>query len=57
MTTDEPPMNEGEKPKLSADDQAGVDDERRRVAREWLQETEAFAQDVARLWPSSRVIH
>jgi len=53
MTTDGPPMNEGEKLSLNSDDHAGVGDERQRATRRWLQETERFAQEVARRWPSS----
>lgn len=53
MTTDEPHANKGEQSNLSTNDQLHVGDERRRAAREWLQETEAFTQEVARRRPSS----
>jgi len=37
----------------SNNDQPGLEGDRRQAAREWLRETEAFAQEVARRRPCS----
>jgi antitoxin (DNA-binding transcriptional repressor) of toxin-antitoxin stability system len=37
----------------SLPDEPDATEDRRQAMREWLQETEAFAQEVARRWPSS----
>jgi hypothetical protein len=53
MMTDEPHMYEDSESDRGNNDQPGLEDDRRQAAREWLRETEAFAQEVARRWPSS----